>query len=125
MALRNVPQMGCPNSWRVSWFQSPSTNGMMTGAWGVTWTKAITALLRVKGKPMDPMVLGISECYGVLGHGNIWGGFSRIFFVESMEISWLIIGKSRGNGNIWGFPDNGGTPVAGWFLSWKIPSING
>ena len=29
-------------------------------------------------------------------------------------------------GEIWGFPArHGGTPIAGWFFSWKIPSING
>ena len=27
--------------------------------------------------------------------------------------------------SIWRFPMNGGTPIAGWFISWKIPSRNG
>ena len=28
-------------------------------------------------------------------------------------------------GKIWRFPENGGTPIAGWFVSGKIPSRNG
>ena len=53
----------------------------------------------------------------------LWGKLS----IFSWFHKWLVNGEYMvNNGNIWGFPARqGSTPLAGWFISWKIPLKKG
>ena len=51
-------------------------------------------------------------------------GVGRLVSINNCFFSGSMLIYQRGNYLIWGFPEMGGTPIAGWFSSWKIIFFN-